>query len=112
MVEDMNREVSPVGWIHLAYAYGSPNMSIHGALSIFQCYFGMGVLQQKDGQLTHYQVNYFLWRSLLAYTYHIRSSVGFSAPKFHISAIAVILYTSVTQTTTPINELAIVTTLS
>jgi len=33
------------------------------------------------------------------YTYHIPSSVGFSAPKLHTSALTAILYTFVTQTT-------------
>ena len=47
--------------------------------------------------LTHYYFSVEVTFSL--YTYHIPSSVRFSAPKLHTSALAAILYTFVMQTT-------------
>ena len=52
-------------------------------------------------KLTHYQINYFsIVVTFSLHVYHISSSVRFSAPKLYTSALAAILYTFMTQTTT------------
>ena len=61
-------------------------------------------------QLTHYWINYSsveVTLSLYMNYVHIPSSVGFSAPKLHTSALTAILYMFVAQTTPTINKLAI-----
>ena len=52
---------------------------------------------------THYRINCFsvevTFSLYMNETYHIPSSVGFSAPKLHTNALTANLYTFVTQTT-------------
>ena len=53
-----------------------------------------------EAALTHSRMNCFSVEVTFSlYMNHIPSSVGFSAPKLHTSALTAILYTFVTQTT-------------
>ena len=60
-------------------------------------------LKGNYSSLTHSRMNCFsvevTFSLYMNETYHIPSSVGFSAPKLHTSALTAILYTFVTQTT-------------
>ena len=62
--------------------------------------------------LTHYRINYFTVENSYSPYMNIPSSIRFSVPKLHTSALAAILYMFMTQPHPPISELAIVMALS